>query len=85
LRRTPEFQFILEDGERGVTVSHDDQPEVEDDPLRGIRMAPQGVTIETTYNRHELDVARVDREELAEACSILRQMNFDHRFALEIF
>ena len=84
LLRTPEFEFILEDREHGIKVSHDDQPEVENGLLRRIRMAPQVVTIESTHKRYELDVSRVDREELAEACRILRQMNFDNRFTLEM-
>jgi len=29
LLRTPEFEFILDEDERGVSVSHDDEPEVE--------------------------------------------------------
>jgi hypothetical protein len=36
LLRTPKYELILNDHELGVTVSHDDQPEVEDDLLRRI-------------------------------------------------
>jgi hypothetical protein len=42
------------------------------------------VTVVSKYHRYELDVSSVDREKLAEACKILRQMNFDRRFILEI-
>lgn len=83
LLRTPQFEFILQDHERGVTVSHDDEPEVEDNLLRRICMAPQVVTIESTYNRYELDVSRVHQEQLSEACAILHKMNFDNRFTFE--
>jgi hypothetical protein len=84
LLRTPKYEFILDDDERGVTVSHDDQPEVEDDLLRRITMAASMITIETKYNRYELDVSHVDREELEKARTILRGMNFDDRFTLAL-
>lgn len=84
LLRTPKYEFVLEDHERGVSVSHDDQPEVEDDLLRRVSLASDVVTIDTTYNRYELDVSRVDREKLQKVCTILRRMNFDDRFTLEL-
>jgi hypothetical protein len=84
LLRTPKYEFILDDDERGVTVSHDDQPEVEDDLLRRISLTSGVVGIETKYNRYELDVSRVDRKELEKARTILRRMNFDDRFTLEL-
>ena len=67
LLRTPEYEFILDEYERGVSVSHDDEPEVEDNLLRRIQVAPQMVAIESTHNRYDLDVSRVSQEELAEA------------------
>jgi hypothetical protein len=36
------------------------------------------------YHRYELDFSSVDREKLADACKILRQMNFDNGLTLEI-
>ena len=84
LLRTPEFEFILDDEERGVSVSHDDEPEVENNLLRRIRMVSPTVVIESTYNRYELDISRLNPEEVAEACSILRKMNFDKSFTVEV-
>lgn len=84
LLRTPKFEFILDEDERGVSVSHDDDPEVEPNLLRRIRMASPMVVIESTYNRYELDVSHVNQEELAEACAILQKMNFDKRFIFEV-
>jgi len=84
LLRTPEFEFILDEDERGVSVSHDDEPEVENNLLHRIQVAPQIVVIESTYNRYELDVSRVNQEELSEACAILHKMNFDKSFTFEV-
>jgi len=84
LLRTPKYEFVFEDHERGVNVSHEDEPEIEDDLLRRISLAPDVVTIDTKYNRYELDISRVDRKELERACRIVRRMNFDDRFTLEL-
>jgi hypothetical protein len=85
LMRSPKYEFVFEDHERGVNVSHEDQPDVEDDLLRQISLTPDVVTIDSTYNRYELDISRVDKKELEKACTILRRMNFDDRFTLELF
>lgn len=84
LLRTPKYEFVLYEHERGVSVWHEEQPETEDDLLCRISLAPDVVTIDTHYNRYELDVSRVERKELEEARRILRRMNFDQRFTLEL-
>ena len=84
LLRTPKFEFILDEDERGVSVSHDDDPEVESNLLRRILVASPKVIIESTYNRYELDVSRVNQEDLGEACAILQKMNFDRSFTFEL-
>ena len=83
LLRTPKYEFALEVYERGVEVSHESWPEREDDLLRRIRLGPQVATIDTADHHYELDVSRVDSEEVQEACRILRKMNFDTSFTLE--
>ena len=86
LLRTPKFEFALPADECGVVVSHESFPREEDDPdlLRRITMAPPVVTIETTDSRYELDVSKVDRSKLQAAQGVLKQMNFDNRFVLEL-
>jgi hypothetical protein len=84
LMRTPKYEFVFYDHEGGVNVSHEDFPEREDELLRRIRLGSDTVTIESAYNRFELDVSRLDRKELEKASAILRKMNFDGRFTLEV-
>ncbi len=85
LLRTPKYEFILPTDERGVIVSHESFPDEEDgDRLQRIRVAPPVVTIETTRTRYELDVSRVDRDELRSAQRVFERMNFDERFVLEL-
>jgi len=86
LLRSPIYEFVFEDHERGVSVSYGDQPDAEadEDLLTRISIAQDVVAVDSKYHRYELDVSRVDREDLTEARKILRQMNFDNRFTLEI-
>ena len=83
LLRTPKYEFALEVYERGVEVSHESWPEREDDLLRRIRLGTQAATIDTSHQHYELDLSRVDSEEVQEACRILRKMNFDNSFNME--
>jgi hypothetical protein len=84
LMRTPKYEFVFDDHERGVNVSHEDFPERDDELLRRIEVRSDGIMIESTHNRFQLDVSRVERKEIEKACVILRKMNFDDRFVLEM-
>jgi hypothetical protein len=81
-----EYESVFDDHERGVSVSYDEQPDsgADEDLLIRISIVQNMVTVVSKYHRYELDVSSVDREKLADACKILRQMNFDNRFTLEI-
>ncbi|MEX0801782.1 MAG: hypothetical protein WD688_00410 [Candidatus Binatia bacterium] len=65
-------------------MSHEGEPELENNLLRRIRMVSPMVVIESTYNRYELDISHVNPEEVAEACAILHKMNFDKSFTVEV-
>jgi hypothetical protein len=86
LLRSPNYEFVFEDHERGVSVSYGEQPdsEADEDLLIKICIVQNMVTVVSKYHRYELDVSSVDRGKLADACKILHQMNFDSRFILEI-
>ena len=84
LLRTPKFENLLPADERGVSVAHESFPEEENpDLLQRIRVAPPVVTIETKRTRYQLDVSKVDRDELRSVQRVLEKMNFDDRFVLE--
>ena len=84
LMRSPKYESLLDAHERGVNVSREDEPDREDNILRRILLAPDVVTIESTYGRYDLDVSRVDKKELQKARTILRGMNFDDAFTLDL-
>ena len=82
LLRTPKNEAFLDDGERGVKVMPEDDDEHE--LLKEFRLDKDSaiVRFSTANNRYELDVRKVDPDELKQMCTILRKMNFDQRIKL---
>ena len=86
LLRTPKFEHFLDENERGVNVSYENQVDNEDDLLEEIEIQIQKNVIEliTKRHRYKLNISRVDEDEIKEAKEILKKMNFDQRFVLSI-
>ena len=85
LLRTPKFEPLLDEAERGVSVSSEDE-EYEDhraNLLEAVRFEANHVTIETQASRFDLDVGRVDPAEVSEMKALIARMNFDNRFRIE--
>ena len=83
LLRTPKFEALLEDDERGVSVSMEGKTVDDFEFLSAVRLGSDRVTIETQESRYDLDVSRVDPTEVSEMKALIERMNFDHKFALE--
>ena len=84
LLRTPEYEFILDETERGVKVSDDAFSDDEDDMLKEIEFGDDFVRIITDHHQFELDLRKVDKEDIEQAKIFLKRMNFDNRFEIQI-
>jgi len=84
LLRTPKYEFLLDEAERGVNVSHEDFLGDEDDYLEEIELSRTVVRITTSHRRYTLDVRSVDDGEIREVEKILKKMNLDNRFTLSM-
>ena len=82
LIRTPKYEFIFEEHERGVKVSFERHGGAEDDFLQKIDYAEADaiVRIQTSSQEYKLDVRKVDADELKKMRKILKQMNYDQKF-----
>jgi hypothetical protein len=82
LLRTPKYEFIFEEHERGVRVSFERLANHEDDFLRKIVYLESDaiVRIQTTSEKYELDIRKVDADEVVEMRNLLKKMNFDQKF-----
>jgi hypothetical protein len=84
LMRTPEYEFALNEAERGVNVSDEAWLNDEDDMLRKVEFGDDFVKIISSHHQFDLDLRKVDKEEIDQAKTILKRMNFDNRFELRI-
>ncbi|MEW5995695.1 MAG: hypothetical protein AB1744_15050, partial [Candidatus Zixiibacteriota bacterium] len=83
LLRTPKYEFILDDAERGVTISDDDFPDEEDSYLQEVEVGKDVVRLVTSQRYYTIDVKDVDDDEKKRMKKIFKRMNFDDRFTLK--
>ena len=84
LLRTPKYEHILDESERGVRVFFDEFPEVENELVRQVDIARDLLTITSNYRTYSLSLMDVDDAEIEQAKRLLKKMNFDHTFQLSI-
>jgi len=82
LMRTPKYEFIVEEHERGVKVSFERHDDEGDDYLQKFDYVEGDamVRIQTTSRDYELDLRKVGADELTQMRDILMKMNHDQRF-----
>jgi hypothetical protein len=77
------LEALLDEEERGVSVSMDGETEDDFEALAVVRLDADRVTVETRASRYELDISRVDPTEASEMKVLIERMNFDHSFTIE--
>jgi hypothetical protein len=82
LLRTPEYEFMLDATERGVKVSDEAWLDDEDDMLKEIRFDDDFLTIISDHRQLELDLRKIDKEDIEQTKDLLKRMNFDNRFKI---
>ena len=83
LLRTPEYELILDETERGVKVSDEAFLNEVDGMLKEIEFGDDYVRIITDHHQFELDLRKVDKEDIEQAKAFLKRMNFDNRFEIQ--
>src|SRR5271166_6201040 len=87
LLRTPKFESLLDPEERGVIVSFDRYLDDDDrrDLLEVVNFSEKEKTVhlETSLHWYDLDLRKVDAQEIREMCKVFRKMNRDGRFQCE--
>ena len=85
LLRTPKYEAMLDETERGVSVSLEDETGDDVDVLTVVKIETSRVIIVTRASKYDLDVSRVDPAEVSEMKALIGRMNFDDRFRIEDF
>ena len=87
LMRSPKWEVLLPEWERGTKVSDErlsGDEERDDNFLERIRLGNSTAEISSRHYRRRLDLRKVERSELRAARKLLKKMNYDKRFKLEI-
>ena len=82
LLRTPKYEPLLPDEERGVSVGSGAASATEREMLLSVKWSADTVYVKSSEKQYTLDIRAVDPEEIKEAKDILRKMNFDNRFTI---
>jgi hypothetical protein len=84
LLRTPKYEHLLEDWERGVSVSFERYVEDDEEVLEELRLDRKSavVRLTTSLRTYELDLRKVDEKEVTAMRKVLGQMNYDRRIRL---
>ncbi|MGH1484434.1 MAG: hypothetical protein ACRBM6_38200 [Geminicoccales bacterium] len=87
LMRDMKWEYLLAESERGVRISDEDFTEYEDtegNEVERIQIDNTAAEIDTKHRRYRLDLRHVDESDLRAAKTILKKMNYDGRFKLEV-
>ena len=83
LMRTPKFESILVEHERGVKVSLEGQTtDKEDNMLVRVTLSSEDIEIIAKYGVYKVDLSKVDRNDLNSVHPFLQKMNFDNKFEI---
>jgi len=84
LLRTPKYEFILDESERGAKVYFEDFFDDKNELLEQVTMEGDVVTITTNYRTYTVSIRDVYDVEIERSKRVLKKMNFDGRFKLNI-
>jgi hypothetical protein len=74
LLRSPQYEFLLPEDERGISVSKLDPKDQERDLLRQVHWRGDSVTVKTQRHEYALDISSVAQDDIVEAKAVLRKM-----------
>ena len=83
LLRTPKYEAVLDEAERGVSVSLEDETGDDADMITVVKFETNRIRIETRSSKYDLDISRVDPAEVSEMKALIGRMNFDAGFRIE--
>ena len=82
--RTPEFEQLLDEHERGANICHTGHRSWDGSLLVAVDWSGDTVRLKATDRTYTVNVSAVGEEDLAEAKRVLELMNFDQQFHLAI-
>ena len=74
LLRSPQYEFLLPEYERGISVSKLNPKDQERDLLRQVHWRDTSVTLRTQRHEYTLDISALAQDDIDEAKKVLREM-----------
>jgi hypothetical protein len=74
LLRSPQYEFLLPEEERGINVTPLNPKDQDRDSVRVVQWQPRCVIVSTERHEYQLDISAVAEVEVAEAKAVLRKM-----------
>ena len=86
LHRTLFFEEFIDEEERGVKVSLEDDYFVQEDfnMLNDIKINNDKIRIKSSFREYKLDISKVQQSEIEDMVALLKKQNYDNRFTLHI-
>lgn len=84
LQRTPPYEMLLDEHERGVRVSMEGEDEGCDNLLEGVTVEPGVVRVSTQRGEYEIDVSGMESSDIDDMLELLQRMNFDAAFQIDV-
>jgi len=85
LLRTLFYEELLDENERGVKVSlEDDYFEQENfNVLENITIEDKEIEIKATFREYRLDISKISKSDINEMITLLKKQNYDNRFTIQ--
>ena len=82
LLRTPKYESILDESERGVSVGTGSSEGLTRELLLSLYWLPGQAVVTSSRHEYRLDLSAVAAEEIRDAKKVLKRMNFDNSFSI---
>ena len=82
LLRTPKYESILDESERGVSVGTGKNGGLKRELLLSVYWLHGQAVVTSSKEEYRLDLSTVDPEEIEDAKKLLNRMNFDNCFSI---
>lgn len=86
LLRTPFYEHLIPESERGVNISLEGDYSEQDDynMLNSITIDSEKIIILASLKNYELDISNIGKSEVEKMVKLLNKQNFDNRFTINI-
>lgn len=84
LLRSPQYEHLLADEDRGTTIAHSGDPHPEPSYVKSVTWVGNTIEFSSTLRNYAVDVSLVEAADIAEAKRVLALMSKDGRFSCSI-